>query len=288
MFKTILAFIKAHTIATAITTTVVVSTAVATPVIINQVQKQPEQEVSQVQENVVDNSNIIEDNTITEIETNEVNNEIVNEVSNEANNEVETPKENKPNNTQTTSKPNKIQETDKPVGGTPEDLEPGWPEDNKPTEEQPSKLPAKMVTLANGMKYDENNKLVYMQDYVFEYITKDEFINSYYPYQAKFFNSSLEYNREQDIKNGYHTKDRCLEEIAKYAQVIYRTQSALEYFKLHENEIQLDANNHWTYEGYTYNNYIPDFERDIRLAETNKATWEQELKTAQQYRPFRN
>lgn len=34
MFKTILAFIKAHTIATAITTTVVVSTAVATPIIV--------------------------------------------------------------------------------------------------------------------------------------------------------------------------------------------------------------------------------------------------------------
>lgn len=34
MFKTILAFIKAHTIATAITTTVVVSTAVATPIVV--------------------------------------------------------------------------------------------------------------------------------------------------------------------------------------------------------------------------------------------------------------
>ncbi len=37
MIKSILLFIKAHTIATAITTTVVVSTVVATPIIINQV-----------------------------------------------------------------------------------------------------------------------------------------------------------------------------------------------------------------------------------------------------------
>lgn len=74
MFKTILAFIKAHTIATAITTTVVVSTVVATPIIINQVQKQPEQEVAQVQENIIDNSVVgnttIEENTETPEENN--------------------------------------------------------------------------------------------------------------------------------------------------------------------------------------------------------------------------
>ncbi len=80
MFKTILAFIKAHTIATAITATVVVSTAVATPIIINQVQK-PEKEIEtgQVQENIIDNTviddtqknetpeeNVIDENTLEE------------------------------------------------------------------------------------------------------------------------------------------------------------------------------------------------------------------------------
>lgn len=61
MFKAILAFIKAHTVATAITTTVVVSTVVATPIIINQVEK-PKQEMenTQIIENIVDNTEINE------------------------------------------------------------------------------------------------------------------------------------------------------------------------------------------------------------------------------------
>lgn len=76
MFKTILAFIKAHTIATAITTTVVVSTAVATPIIINQVHNNQELASEQVQEDVIKNieteevseENIIETENIIEEE----------------------------------------------------------------------------------------------------------------------------------------------------------------------------------------------------------------------------
>lgn len=91
MFKTILAFIKAHTIATAVTTTVVVSTVVATPIVINQVQK-PEQEVTQVQENVVDNT--ITDNTIEEnTETSEENITEENTTVPEEEQKVETSKE---------------------------------------------------------------------------------------------------------------------------------------------------------------------------------------------------
>lgn len=76
MFRTILAFIKAHTIATAITATVVVSTSVATPIIINQLHNNQEQASEQVQENVIKDSeteevseeNIIETENIIEEE----------------------------------------------------------------------------------------------------------------------------------------------------------------------------------------------------------------------------
>lgn len=93
MFKTILAFIKAHTIATAITTTVVVSTVVATPIIINQAQK-PKQEIEtgQVQENIIDNTVI--DNTVEEeTETPEENITDENTTVPEEEQKVETPKE---------------------------------------------------------------------------------------------------------------------------------------------------------------------------------------------------
>lgn len=290
MFKTILAFIKAHTIATAITTTVVVSTVVATPIIVNQVQKQPEQEVSQVQENIIDNS-VVENTTIEEnTETPEENNVEENTTVPEKEQKVETPKEenkqeqNKNQGTTKPTTPTSNTNTTKPTTNNNKTETPSQP--STPT--QPTQK--KIVSFNDGALtiYDETNQLVTGGiSPCYSNIPKSQWLSQVYPADKKSLQTSLEYAIQIDRNSGIYNKDYCQKKITEYTKEINRTQSALEYFKLHENEIQVDENNNWKYKGYTYNNYIPDFERDIAIAERNKKQWENILKTAPQYRTRR-
>lgn len=128
MFKAILAFIKAHAVATAITTTVVVSTVVATPIIINQVEK-PKQEIenTQIIENIVDNTvsnntevneildeNTQEENTVTENITKEDKQDVEKETVSKEEVKKENVINNKPTNenVSNTSKKEEIKETE--------------------------------------------------------------------------------------------------------------------------------------------------------------------------------
>lgn len=234
MIKSILLFIKAHTIATAITTTVVVSTVVATPVIINQVQKQPEQEIAQIQDetnNKVDNS-VIEGNTITEPEANEVNNEVVNEVNNEA----ETPKENKPNqNTQTTPK------TEAPKKDTPQTT-------TKPVEEDTT---PNYVSLGS-IQYDTNNKVVLSDGKTQDRAT---WLANYNSLRNSYEKSARE-AMITDGRNRLWSKAYCELRIEEYKQEAIEKQEALDYYKAHKDEIELTDQNSYLYKGKYYEGHM--------------------------------
>lgn len=89
MFKAILAFIKAHTIVTAITTTVVVGTAVATPIVIkqiesNKIETEKKNDVANVDQIVNDNLDLlINDDEVIVTEENEIEKENSQLINNE-------------------------------------------------------------------------------------------------------------------------------------------------------------------------------------------------------------
>lgn len=284
MIKSILLFIKAHTIATAITTTVVVSTVVATPIIINQVQK-PEQEIEtgQVQENIIDNIVIddTEENEIPEENTIDENTTVPEEEQKEENKNQETTKPTTSSSNTSTTKPttnNNKTETPKKqdgMGGSPDDFE-------TPKTKEP-----KFITFGypNNIKYDEANKIVY-QNYPLYEIRREDWLNDY-NFQRQQFLDDCKRLRDIDESSGKYTKDYCQKKVAQYAEEVYRYQGALEYLKLHENDIQSisNANNEFLYEGKYYSNYSGTLEGCINVASKNKADWEQNLKTAPQYSP---
>lgn len=284
MIKSILLFIKAHTIATAITTTVVVSTVVATPIIINQVQK-PEQEIEtgQVQENIIDNTVI--DNTVVD--------------------STETPEENTIDENTTVpeeeqKEENKNQETTKPTTSssntsTTKPTTPSTTTNNNKTEtpSQPStptqSTQKKIVSFNDRAKitYNETDKTIsFNTGYQYKDIPKDKFFSTRYYNDVKQFQEPIETAIYQDQHNGIYNKDYCQSKIAEYTAEVYRYQGALEYLKLHENDIQSisNANNEFLYQGKYYSNYSGTLEGCIRVASQNKADWEQNLKTAPQYR----
>lgn len=221
MFKTILAFIKAHTIATAITTTVVVSTAVATPIIINQVQKQPEQEVAQIQENIIDNSvieNKIEENTETPEENTTV--------PEEEQPKVETPKETKPNNTETPKK-DVPQTTTKP--------------DNKPVEKDTT---PNYISLGS-IQYDTNNKVVLSYGRTQDRAT---WLANYSSLRSSYEKSAKQ-AMISDGKNGQYSKGYCDYKIEQWKADGAIRQEALDYYKAHKDEIELTDQNTFLYKG---------------------------------------
>lgn len=238
MIKSILLFIKAHSIATAITTTVVVSTAVATPVIINQVQKQPEQEVSQVQEEIANNS-VIEDNTIIEPEANEAGNKVTNEVTNnEVNNETktETPKENKPNqNTQTSAK------TETPKKDTPQTT-------TKPVEKDTT---PNYISLGS-IQYDTNNKVVISDGKTQDRAT---WLANYNSLRNSYEKSARE-AMITDGRNRQWSKAYCQMRIDEYKQEAIEKQEALDYYKAHKDEIELTDQYSYLYKGKYYEGHM--------------------------------
>lgn len=272
MFKTILAFIKAHTIATAITTTVVVSTVVATPIIINQVQK-PEQEIEtgQVQENIIDNTvidNTVVDSTETpEENTIDENTTVPEEEQKEENKNQETTKPTTSSSNTSTTKPNT----------------PSTTTNNNKTE-TPSTKVVKFTVGTSTIIYDEINKVVGSAEVSVSRIPRDTWLVRDYPECRKNILGNIDYYHKQDIAVGNYTQEYCQKKVAQYAEEVYRYQGALEYLKLHEDNIQeiSNENNEFLYQGKYYSNYAGTLEGCIRVASKNKADWEQNLKTAPQ------
>lgn len=204
---------------------------IATPVIINQIQKQPEQEVSQVQEETANNS-VIEDNTIIEPEANEENNEVVNGV----NNEVEAPKENKPNqNTQTTP-----QTTTKPVE---KDTTPNY------------------INLGS-IQYDTNNKVVLSDGKTQD---RPTWLANYNSLRNSYEKSARE-AMITDGRNRLWSKAYCELRIEEYKQEAIEKQEALDYYKAHKDEIELTDQNSYLYKGKYYEGHMEVAELYITVA----------------------
>ncbi len=283
MFKTILAFIKAHTIATAITATVVVSTVVATPIIINQAQK-PKQEIEtgQVQENIIDNTVI--DNTVEEnTETPEENITDENTTVPEEEQKVETPKE------ENKQDQNKNQATTKPTTPSSNSGTTKPTTNNNKTETPsqstiPSNKVVKFTVGSSTISYDEVNKVVGSTDFSIVCIPRNNWLVREYLEWRNSILGNIDYYHKQDIAVGNYTQEYCQKKVAQYAEEVYRYQGALEYLKLHENNIEeiSNENNEFLYEGKYYTNYAGTLEGCIRVASQNKADWEQTLKTAPQ------
>lgn len=284
MLKTILLFIKTHTIATAITTTVVVSTVVATPIIVNQVQK-PKQEIEtgQVQENIPDNTVI--DNTVEEeTETPEENTTVPEEEQ-----KVETPKE------ETKQDQNKNQETAKPTTptsntSTTKPTTNSQPEtvtemENKFDKSRAVKFYA--CTDPNDyMSYDPVAKVIYYDSSFFLPHSRETFLNNDYPMFAGHKTENIEGSIRVDRINGIYNQDYYQQKIAEVANEIYIYQEALEYYKLNKDTIQLTDQNTYLYKGRYWEGNIEVAENYIKqnLAQ-QKAEYEEKLKTALQYRP---
>lgn len=197
---------------------------IATPVIINQIQKQPKQEVSQVQEETANNS-VTEDNAITEPEANEANNEVTNETTNnEVNNETktETPKENKPNQ--------KPQTTTKPV------------------EEDTT---SNYVALGS-IQYDTNNKVVLADGKIQDRAT---WLANYNSLRNSYEKSSRE-AMITDGRNRLWSKAYCELRIEEYKQEAIEKQEALDYYKAHKDEIELTDQNSYLYKGKYYEGHM--------------------------------
>lgn len=285
MLKTILAFIKAHTIATAITTTVVVSTVVATPIIINQVQKQPEQEVAQVQENIIDNS-VVGNTTIEEnTETPEENTVEENTTVPKEEQKVETPKETKPNNTETPKK-DVPQTTTKPdnnsnfVGGYGVEE----PTQNKFNKDTMVEFHCYTKGTGSSLGYDPKNQLYYYLPYPDPRGSKQKWLSEDYPELKKSRAERVKYARETDIDNGIFCKDYCLQKSSEFATSIHKYQEAIEYYKLHKDEIQVSSGNTFLYKGVYYEANIEVAEGYIKNLEKEKAQWDAKYNSAPQYR----
>lgn len=241
MFKTILAFIRAHTVATAITATVVVSTAVATPIIINQTQK-PKQEIEtgQVQENIVDNTVI--DNTVEENETPDENVIDDNTLEENTNNE-ETPKE---ENKQET----KNNQTTKPtISSTNTSTTKPTTNNNKtetPTETVTSKLPSKYVYFGT-LVYDEANKEVNSTGFY----TREQWLSSVYAVEKSQLQKDIETARTSDTK-AKSNKDYVRNQIQWCKSKIAGCKEAYYWYQEHKDEVVMTDQNTFLYKGLYY------------------------------------
>lgn len=283
MFKTILAFIKAHTIATAITATVVVSTVVATPIIINQAQK-PKQEIEtgEVQENIIDNTVI--DNTVeeeTETPEENITDENTTVPEEEENKNQGTTKPTTPTSSTPTSNNNTNQGTTGAWGGDI-DTESSIKFDESKLVKFNCFIPEDGVTLG----YDPENKVVYNLPWQSP-IPKEHWLNStYYTYKKNLTESIEVARRDVDPANGDYTKEYCQNKLSEITTELNQAKSALEYLKSHKDEIQVTSQNTFKYGSEYYASDERDLEAYIGRCENSRNEWQQKLNNAPQYRTF--
>lgn len=268
MFKIIIAFIKAHAVAIAITTTVVVSTVIATPIVINQVQKNKTVETAQTQEEntEVDNTQTnttLEGNTIENKEENKATNEVGNK-NNEQNiqntssgntkNEVTT----KP----TTSNTNKTENANKPIGGYEDEIpNPGFA------------CGGEHISFGDCFSTEwctADKEVTIYYDNKNQTWTKEKFI-SMYPTLLKYIEDGVASGREYDYQvAGYRKKADIQKDITVWTQEIDRAKRGSEYYKANKDSIKITDQDTFYYEGSYYgtneddrNAYIVRLQREL-------------------------
>lgn len=264
MFKIIIAFIKAHAVASAITTTVVVSTVVATPIVINQVQKNKTVETAQTQENNTEIDNT-QTNTISEEnkEENKVDNEttgknneqnIQNTSSGNTKNEVTT----KP----TTSNTNKTENSNKPIGGYEDEIpNPGFA------------CGGEHISFGDCFSTEwctADKEVTIYYDNKNQTWTKEKFI-SMYPTLLKYIEDGVASGREYDYQvAGYRKKADIQKDITVWTQEIDRAKRGSEYYKANKDSIKITDQDTFYFEGSYYgtneddrNAYIVRLQREL-------------------------
>lgn len=268
MFKTILAFIKSHTIATAITTTVVVSTAVATPIIINQVHNNQELASEQVQENV-----------IKDIETEEVSEENIIETENiieEEKTTTEEPIEESNTKQQATPSQEPILNADE---GTKEEIE------KLPAIQQAVNPPASDVIVkfpGYDLEYNQTQKKVIFYGTGTAVYDRDQWLNKIYPKSKEFVLMNIEGYRTIDINNGNYPREYCQQQVNTLNTAINTAKGALEYFKSSGMETSSET---FQYGGSWFVQSEEVINSRISLLQEEKAEWETRLNSAPTYGP---
>jgi len=94
--------------------------------------------------------------------------------------------------------------------------------------------------------------------------------------------------REFDNSSGNYGKDYCRQRIAEVEKDAKIRQEALDYYKLHKDEIKITDQNTFLYKGEYYDANIEVAEAYLKTnIPEQKAYWENELKNAPQYRTRR-
>lgn len=262
MFKTILAFIKAHTIATAITTTVVVSTAVATPIIINQVHNNQELASEQVQENV-----------INDIETEEVSEENIIETENIIEEEETVIEES------STKQPTPSQE---PVSDTDEELD---DTERLPAIQQAvNPPPTDTVVKFPGCDLEYNQTLKKVTKFstgplVFD---RDIWLNKEYPRIKQETLLFMGGARTNDINSGNYPREYCQQEVNNLNTAIKTAKEALEYFKSSGMETSSET---FQYGGSWFVQSEEVINARISLLQEERDEWQTRLNSAPTYGP---
>lgn len=264
MFKIIIAFIKAHAVASAITTTVVVSTVVATPIVINQVQKDKTVETAQTQE---ENTEIDNTQTNTISEENKEENKVDNETTGK-NNEQNTQKtssgnaKNEVTTKPTTSNTNKTENANKPIGGYEDEIpNPGFA------------CGGEHISFGDCFSTEwctADKEVTIYYDNKNQTWTKEKFI-SMYPTLLKYIEDGVASGREYDYQvAGYRKKADIQKNITDWTQEIDRAKRGSEYYKANKDSIKITDQDTFYFEGSYYgtneddrNAYIVRLQREL-------------------------